>query len=444
VRHLAVLVVVGACAGPIEIDRASVLPQLAARYPAFFPDGAGLLQPRFGAPAVIRAGDGFAVELLRRAGQPPPRAALLAPGFAGDIAGCLAGTPVAGCWTLGLVEQRRERVDANTTAVTLTARADGAPPTGGYDLAVDGARAANAVWLRADDPDAVHPLHVVQISDLHVGKRPGELEPRLRHVIAEVNALAPDLVVVTGDLVETGEVASEAARAAEILRGVDAPVLTVMGGHDVGISVAARRRARYGAGWENNARVFHPLLMPTLRLGGWDFIGFDTGPNAGMFSIDRGISRPTAARLGAALADARAAGRRGVVLLSHAPTRASVRDDRGLGRGCCGRMRWGGAELERVLLDAAAVGQRVVHLTGHTHWSDVFVADHHRFVHWWPATSPCWRAIDAPVALITTQSASQAGFRWKRSARGFGYAELALDDHVYLAHHQLGAPGCHP
>jgi len=145
VRPLAVLLVLGACAGPIEIDRAHTLPELAARYPAFFPDGAGLLQPRFGAPAVVRAGDGFAVELLRRIGQPPPRAALLARGFAGDVESCLAGAPVAGCWTLALVEQRREPVDASTTAVTLTARPAGAPPPGGYDLAVDRARAAHAV-----------------------------------------------------------------------------------------------------------------------------------------------------------------------------------------------------------------------------------------------------------------------------------------------------------
>ncbi len=212
------------------------------------------------------------------------------------------------------------------------------------------------------------------------------------------------------------------------------------------MTLAARRRARYGLGWENNARAFHPCLMPALRLGGWDFLGFDTGPNAGPGAIDRGVSPATIEHLRTALAEARAAGRRGVVLFSHAPTRASLLNgDRGLGRGCCARMRWGGATLEDVLLAAGAAGQRVLHLSGQTHWSDVFAQEvgpsGPRFARW-PSASPCWRSIEAPVALINTQSSSQAGGFWKRSAHGFGFAELILDGGVRVAHHQYGAPDC--
>lgn len=43
-------------------------------------------------------------------------------------------------------------------------------------------------------------LRIVQISDLHIGKALDE--PFLRRVVARVNALAPDVVVVTGDLVD--------------------------------------------------------------------------------------------------------------------------------------------------------------------------------------------------------------------------------------------------
>lgn len=226
---LLALAVVGACAGPIDIDRASVLTEVAGRYSAFFPEGAGLLAPRFGAPAVVRAGDGFAVELLRRAGDPAPRAALLAPGLGdADAVRCLDGAEVAGCWPLALAEAEREDVDGRSAAVRIIARPLAAPPAGGYDLAVDGARAPRAVWLRAEDPDAPRPLRVIQLSDLHVGKRPAELEPHIREVIGDVNRLAPDLVVVTGDLVEDGERAGVAQRAAELLRTVDAPVLAVM------------------------------------------------------------------------------------------------------------------------------------------------------------------------------------------------------------------------
>jgi predicted MPP superfamily phosphohydrolase len=43
-------------------------------------------------------------------------------------------------------------------------------------------------------------LRIVQISDLHIGEALDE--PFLRRVVARVNALAPDVVVVTGDLVD--------------------------------------------------------------------------------------------------------------------------------------------------------------------------------------------------------------------------------------------------
>jgi hypothetical protein len=48
-------------------------------------------------------------------------------------------------------------------------------------------------------------LRIVQISDLHIGEATDE--PFLRRVVARVNALAPDVVAVTGDLVD-GQVAA--------------------------------------------------------------------------------------------------------------------------------------------------------------------------------------------------------------------------------------------
>jgi hypothetical protein len=127
--------------------------------------------------------------------------------------------------------------------------------------------------------------------------------------------------------------------------------------------------------------------------------------------------------------------------MSHAPSRSSLfDDDRGLTRGNFGQMRWGGDAFEAMLLDAAARGQRVVHLAGHTHWSDVYVSGDGPFgFARWPAPSPCWRTIPAAVALVTTQSASQAGWPLRTSAHGHGFAELMLDDGVGVAHHRYGA-----
>jgi hypothetical protein len=432
-----------ACAAPVAADRHSVLTELATRYLAFFPDGGGLVHPRFGDPDIARAGDTIAIELLRREGEPPPLVALVAPDLAdADARACIAaGASAPGCYPLALAETSRERVDARTNDIAFAAQVDA--PVGGYDLVVDGQRARRAVWLRADDPAAPRPLHVIQLSDLHVGKNRSAMA-HLSEVIRDVNALQPDLVIVTGDLVDHGEDASLAPRAAWMLQQIDAPVLTVMGNHDVGRSFGTRVRRRYGVGWEYDARAFHPLMSVSLALGGWEFVGFETGPGAGFGTrINvRGIGKDTIAELRGVLADARRAGRRGVVLASHAPTRSSVFGGPGNGRGAVGRMSRGGDALEAMMLDAGASGQRVIHLAGHTHWSDVYEEQAgRRGPHFarWAALSPCPHLVRGGAALVTTQSASVGGLPAKTSARGYGYAELWLDDTVRVAHHRYGA-----
>jgi hypothetical protein len=433
---------VGACAAPVAEDSHSVLGEVAARYTAFFPDGGGLVHPRFGDPAIGHRGDAVSIELLRRDGEPAPRAALVdmrAPGV--DVRACVAGATVPGCWRLDLVETGRDRVDAHTSHIRFDATSTA--PAGGYDLVVDGARATRCVWLRDEDPAALRPIHVVQLSDLHVGKNPSTMGPHLAEVIRDVNALAPDLVVVTGDLVQNGENVSQAGSAAAILHALDAPVLTVMGGHDIGRSLGARAHRRYGSGWESDARAFHPYLFVSLTLGGWDFVGFDTGPASGIGTrvVDRGVGPATIAQLHDALARAWRDGRRGVVLASHAPTRSSVFGGPSHGRGTVGQMDHGGDAIEAMLLDAGASGHRVLHLAGHTHWSDVFEsrpgAGGPRFERW-PAFSPCLRVVSGNVALVTTQSTSEAGFFLKTSAHGYGFTELWLDDTVRVAQHRYG------
>jgi hypothetical protein len=220
-----------------------------------------------------------------------------------------------------------------------------------------------------------------------------------------------------------------------------------MGGHDIGRSLGARAHRGYGVGWESDARAFHPYLFVSLSLGGWQFVGFDTGPASGVGTrvVDRGIGAETVAQLHAALADAWGAGRRGVVLASHAPTRSSLFGGPSHGRGTVGQMDRGGAALEAMLLDAGVNGHRVVHLAGHTHWSDVFESQagpHGPRFERWSTLSPCPQVVTGNVALVTTQSASESGFFAKTSGRGYGFAELWLDDTVRVAHHRYGsAPG---
>jgi Icc protein len=75
------------------------------------------------------------------------------------------------------------------------------------------------------------PVTIVQISDLHCGSI--YYRPRLAAaVVAEVNELAPDIVVVTGDLTDMG-FADEYLQARALLDGIECErMLVVPGNHD--------------------------------------------------------------------------------------------------------------------------------------------------------------------------------------------------------------------
>jgi hypothetical protein len=317
----------------------------------------------------------------------------------------------------------------------LSARSDA--PAGPYDLYVHPScdaptRAPHAVWLRDEDPATLREVRVAQLSDIHIGKHVGEVESHLQQVIGEINAQAPDLVVITGDIVNQGLDATLTPRARLLLMSIAAPVVVVLGNHDIGFRSFVGRR--YGAGWENFARAFHPFLEFELDLGGYRFVGFDSGPSTlSPRILTRGLSPDTLAHLQATLDSAAADQSRGVVFFSHAPSRALLSGQSSTTGGAFGHMRDGHDAFERMLLAAAARGQRVLHLAGHTHWNDVFEATARpngmRFVRWPDGTGD-----DAPItihskaALVTTQAATHAGPWPKASARGYGFTLLRLGD----------------
>ena len=89
-------------------------------------------------------------------------------------------------------------------------------------------------------PDAFVGMRLAQISDLHLEEF---TEPSyLVEVVHQVNALRPDMVLLTGDFVSRGpgprSVGIRAAGlAAEILSGLKAPQrVAILGNHDVGVS----------------------------------------------------------------------------------------------------------------------------------------------------------------------------------------------------------------
>jgi len=82
---------------------------------------------------------------------------------------------------------------------------------------------------------------LVQVSDFHAGPRvPGDY---LVRALASVASLRPDVVVITGDLVHTGDPSdlADAARALDALGRAPLGTLAILGNHD------------YGAGWTDAA-----------------------------------------------------------------------------------------------------------------------------------------------------------------------------------------------
>lgn len=102
-------------------------------------------------------------------------------------------------------------------------------------------------------PPALDGLRIVQISDLHFGHYAEE--SYLRAVVAQINALAPDLVLLTGDFVSEltfGDCRRSARLSipcAEILSGIQCPSRwAVLGNHDqlVGPEIVANALQSHG------------------------------------------------------------------------------------------------------------------------------------------------------------------------------------------------------
>lgn len=87
--------------------------------------------------------------------------------------------------------------------------------------------------VRSDIPEAFDGLTIVQLSDIHTGSYMGN-PSHLRRMVREVNALHPDVILFTGDIVNRHS--TELTPYTEVLAGLDAPlgVYSVTGNHDYG------------------------------------------------------------------------------------------------------------------------------------------------------------------------------------------------------------------
>jgi Icc-related predicted phosphoesterase len=378
-----------------------------------------LVAPRFGVPAIVAPGDPLSISFI---GPSSHARAALVPPDADDarVAACLTGGD--GCVVLALTEERQTPLDHGALH---EARATAAPiAEGAYDLVIqaDGTsldRAPKAVFVRKAWPEE---LSVVQLSDLHLGRpdAAAEIEARLARILDQVNELRPDLVIVTGDLAEQGHAEALEARAAAALRRLEAPVLVIVGNHDYGHFPKVSRPSEADYGYYFFARWFHGLRRFAVHVGEWDFVGFDSGPS--IFSPlvrTRGVDDDTLAWLAARID----AARRGVVLFSHAPTRAELAE-RASAQGSerLGSMARGGAAIEALMRKAKVP---VVHLSGHTHWSDAFVEQDAAWRRLPFDSLPCPTSL-GHAALVNAPSATRVSFHVVAHGLDYGFVHLRL------------------
>lgn len=123
------------------------------------------------------------------------------------------------------------------------------------------------------------PFLLAQISDLHIGARWGDGDPvlRLTRVIDELADHAPDAVLVSGDLVDTGAPA-EYDEAVEHLGTLGVPIHPVAGNHDD----RAALRACFGFSGDPGDPIQY-----VVELGGWRLVVLDsTTPGADHGTLD--------------------------------------------------------------------------------------------------------------------------------------------------------------
>jgi hypothetical protein len=410
------------------------------------PRQAGLVSPRLGIPALVGPRPTFEIEILERSRAPVGalRAVLVAPDSTPrQVDACLRGTDGSRCVPLQATRERRETGQGGPALRTITVASSSAVAPAAWDLVVrvgsgPAERQPRCVFSYTTPPEEPRPFRLVHLSDLHLGKHPcldGGQVPALHRVLAAINEAAPDLVVLTGDIIDNGADEEWLDRARSMLLGVHAPLLIVPGNHDHShFPKVLRTEAQEG--WLRFARLFHARRRTRLVFRGWELLGIDTGPS--LFStriMTRGVGGDTIQWLHARLGQARTAGH-GIVVYGHAPTRTGPMLPGGDADkpGQIGHMWYGASQLEEALQVAADGGARVLYLAGHTHWLEVHLlrpASTDPGGRWRRLSDgelPTCRPLEVKVqaAMITVPSATHVTFRTLSKGRHSGFAIIEL------------------
>ena len=130
-----------------------------------------------------------------------------------------------------------------------------------YDMAGDVDISPEITVPIANLPRSLDGMTIVQLSDLHVG--PYVRQRELQHWVGLANQLKPDLIVLTGDLIDRSMVALPDA--VQGLQGLRAPlgVLATMGNHDLSSDRLGSRGDLRGG--ENIVKAIQTSGIRTLR-----------------------------------------------------------------------------------------------------------------------------------------------------------------------------------
>ena len=118
------------------------------------------------------------------------------------------------------------------------------------------------------------PLKVVQFSDVHLG--PDFTSSHLKKVVDRINALEPDLIIFTGDLIENNKEFTEVEQAAQLLGELKATYgkFAVYGNHDHG-----------GNGTKRYAKILKAANF-TLLMNEHEMVTLKNGERINLIGID--------------------------------------------------------------------------------------------------------------------------------------------------------------
>ena len=112
---------------------------------------------------------------------------------------------------------------------------------------------------------------IAHISDIHFGANDANLAQRL---LADLASIAPDLVVVSGDLTQRAT-RQQFASARAFLNQIDAPILVIPGNHDIPLVDLPKRLLSPSRRFEE---LIGPDRDPVVKLPGIVAVGLDSMP----------------------------------------------------------------------------------------------------------------------------------------------------------------------